>query len=293
LDPLFSEVQPANGSAYDPLANGWSNITTVTFTTNDQRMNNKLDGTPNPSWLTNKSVWGTRNISVVIDSFPPITITVPDLTEFYWPSPTTGKYSILLKVEDTGGNTYYDIQRVFIDNEQIKALIEKLQYHGTAAPIPACTDVLMNDGSGNTRSVDVMGYATDALIDPGDLTLPSDNFDKYRILIQKQGAPGNITVKNNTSTPVPSRAVWTGGANPPSDLLAVLDLSWFDSATPAPLDDAGVVIPASHRLARGTSCTYVLKLYADDKTIVNENTDHHVLPGWYYSFPVKIVNDLP
>ena len=205
----------------------------------------------------------------------------------------TGKYSLLLKVEDTGGDTYYDIQRVFIDNEGIKAKIKELKYTGTAASIPPCTDILINDGTGNARSLDIMGYATDPLIDV-DLAphLPNDNFDKYKVLIQKQGAPGNITIKNNTSSPIPNRATWKGGAiEPPTDVLGLLDLSWLDADSPAPLDDAGVPIPASHRLTRGTSCTYVIKSYADDKTIVNEGTDHHI-PGGYYSFPVKIVNDL-
>ncbi len=294
LDPTFTEAQPPNGSAFDPSlpVNGWSNITTVTFTNDDQRNHNKLDGTPNPSWLTNKSTWGTRTICSYIDFLPPICFSVPDLKEYYWNSAPTGKYSLLLKVEDTGGNTYYDIQRVFIDNETIKAEIKELRYTGTVATIPPCTDILINDGAGNARSLDIRGYATDALIDATDLTLPSDNFDKYKVLIQKQGAPGNITVKSDTSTPVPNRATWSGDPIEPStDLLTTLDLSWFDATTPAPLDDAGIPVPGSHRLPRGTACTYVIKLYCDDKTIVNEATDHHI-PGWYFSFPVKIINDL-
>lgn len=294
-DPSFTEIQPANGTAFDPStpANGWSNITNVLFINDDQRDHNKLDGTPNPSYLTNKSTWETRTICTNIDFLPPFCFSVPDLKEFRWPSAATGKYSLLLKVEDTGGNTYYDIQRVFIDNESIKAEIKELKYTGTGASIPPCTDILINDGTGNARSIDIRGYATDPLIDISDLTLPSDNFDKFKIQIKKQGASGNITIKNDTSAPIPSRAIWKGGATePPTDVLAILDLSWLDADTPATLDDAGVPIPASHRLTRGTSCTYVIKLYADDKTIVNESTDHHI-PGGYYSFPVKIVNDLP
>lgn len=296
-DPTFSLVQPATGAAYDPLANGWTNITTVTYTTNDQRTYNTLDGMPAPDFLTNQSVWGTRTICSWIDMLPPICFDVPDLVEFYWPSPTapsgpSGKYSFLLKVTDTAGNTYYDVQRAWIDNEDIRGKIKTLRYHGSMTDIPPCTDVLINDGSNVARSLDIRGFATDPLIVTADLTQPtSDNFDGYSVTFRKQGAVSEVAVLSS-ALPVPNRATWSGGAgDPPTDILATLDLSWVDAGVPAPNDANGVPVPADNRLARQTSCTYDIILRVNDKTIVSEGTNHHISPP--YTFPVKIVNDLP
>ena len=50
-----------------------------------------------------------------------------------------------------------------------------------------------------------------------------------------------------------------------------------------------VSVPADNRLARQTSCTYEIYLRVTDSTIVSESTNHNLL----YTFPVKIVNDLP
>ncbi|MEP6636304.1 MAG: hypothetical protein ABJB97_06225, partial [Acidobacteriota bacterium] len=159
-DPTFTLAQPVTGAVYDPLANGWTNITTVVYTTADQRTYNTLDGMPAPDFLTNQSVWGTRLICSYIDFLPPVCFDVPDLVEFYWPSSTapsgpSGKYSFLLKVIDTAGNTYYDVQRAWIDNEEIRGKIKTLRYHGSMTDIPACTDILINDGRGAARSLDI------------------------------------------------------------------------------------------------------------------------------------------
>ncbi|MEP7199184.1 MAG: hypothetical protein ABI874_05130, partial [Chloroflexota bacterium] len=60
--------------------------------------------------------------------------------------------------------------------------------------------------------------------------------------------------------------------DPPTDLLAVLDLSWVDAGTPAPNDANGNPVPADNRLARQTSCTYDIFVRVNDKTIVSEGT---------------------
>ncbi|HEX6188607.1 MAG TPA: hypothetical protein VFZ40_11045 [Pyrinomonadaceae bacterium] len=296
-DPTFSVAQPGTGAAYDPLANGWTNITTVTYTTADQRTYNTLDGMPAPDFLTNQSVWGTRVVCSFIDFLPPICFPVPDLVEFYWPSSVapsgpSGKYSFLLKVIDSTGNTYYDVQRAWIDNESIRGKITTLRYTG-GANIPPCTDVLINDGSGGTRTLDIRGFATDPLIVTADLTQPtSDNFAGYSVAFRKQGAASEVAVLSS-AVPAPNRATWTGGVgDPPEDLLATLDLSWVDAGVPPPNDANGVPVPADNRLARQTSCTYDIILRANDSTIVSEGTNHHI-PGGEYTFPVKIVNDLP
>ena len=297
-DPTFSLAQPAIGSAYDPLANGWTNITTVVYTTNDQRTYNRLDGMPDPDFLTNASVWGTRTIWAIIDTGILVHFDVPDLAEFYWPSPgapsgPSGKYSFLLKVIDTGGNTYYDVQRAWIDNETLRGKIQMLRYHGSVADIPPCTDILINDGANAARSLDIRGFATDPLIVAGDSTQPtSDNFAGYTVHFRKQGAASEVAVLSSAA-PVPNRATWSGGAgDPPTGLLAVLDLSWVDAGVGAPNDADGNPVPADNRLVRGTACTYDIILRANDLTIVSEGTNHHI-PTGEYTFPVKIINDLP
>ncbi|MGH9873314.1 MAG: hypothetical protein ACRD9S_12740 [Pyrinomonadaceae bacterium] len=296
-DPTFSLPQPATGAAYDPSTNGWTNITVVKYTTADQRTFNRLDGMPAPDFLTNQPVWGTVTYYHVVDSVIVIE-TVPNLVQFYWPSTgapsgPSGKYSFLLKVTDTAGNTYYDVQRAWIDNEIIRGRIQTLRYHGTTTDLPPCTDVLINDGTNVARSLDIRGFATDPVIVAGNTLPPSDNFQDYSVTFRKQGAASEVTVLLSTS-PVPDRATWsTGAGNPPMDILATLDLSWVDAGVAAPLDASTppVPVPADNRLARGTSCTYDIFLRVNDTTLVSEGTNHNISPP--YTFPVKIVNDLP
>lgn len=290
-DPTFSLTQPTNGSVYDPVAGGWTNITTVTYTTNAQHDFNTLDGMPNPDYLTNQSVWGTRTICIYPDFMPPVCFPVPDLKEFKWNSdpsgpPTgSGKYSFLLKVEDTAANTYYDLQRAWIDNEVIRGKIDGIGVIG------ACEDIYILDLPGTVLPIE--GYATDPLIDSGDTTMPtSDNFKEYKMWFQKQGAVGwvpldiplaggSLPTLSDTS-PVPDRATWSGGpVDPPVGALAEWDLGWLDAA----INPQGLA--ADQLLAEGESCTYNLRLEVWDKTIV-----HEVYPHWTGTivFPVKVHN---
>ncbi len=243
-------------------------------------------------------MWGTRLVCHWVDLGGLICFDVPDLVEFYWPSTgapsgPSGKYSFLLKVTDTAGNTYYDVQRAWIDNEDIRGKIQALRYHGSGTDLPPCTDVLINNGSNVARSLDIRGFATDPLIVSTDPAQPtSDNFESYSVTFRKQGAVSEVAVLSST-TPAPNRATWTGGAgDPPTAVLATLDLSWVDAGVAAPNDANGTPVPADNRLARQTSCTYDIILRASDLTIVSEGTDHHI-PTGEYTFPVKIVNDLP
>lgn len=294
--PGFGFGQPANGSAVVPGAD-WILVSHVVYADpdptvyNDRLDNNRLVG--DLSFLTNNG-WFTREETIYFDSLGSITFTVPDLQETYWGSdPRSGKYTFLLQVIDSSGTTYYDIQRAWLDNEVLRGRITRLRYAGSGSDLPPCTDILINDGAGHARSVDIRGFATDPLIIPGDLTQPtSDNFGGYSVTFRKQGASGEVTVRRS-AIPVPGRGVWTGGAgDPPADVLATLDLSWIDAATPAPNDADGNPIPDDQRLARNTACTFDIFLRANDTTIVSEGTNHQV-PGGIYSFPVKIVNDLP
>jgi hypothetical protein len=275
-DPTFNLPQPSQGLPYDPVADGWTNITRVVYTDNDQRIYNKLNGMPTPNFLTNSSIWSTRSVCIRPDFMPLVCFPIPNLVEFYWNSRVgvetgSGKYSFLLKVIDTAGNTYYDIQRVWIDNEAILGGIRGL------AGLGACEDLYILDVSGGIISIE--GYATDPLIVSGDLTKPtSDNFDRYQIWFQKQGASGwqelEIPLIGGSypgldkNKPVPERTIWSGGSTPPVGVLAEWDLRWLDAAT----NPKG--LPTDQLLAVGKSCTYTLRVEAWDKTLVSEDDPH-------------------
>lgn len=296
--PGFSVSQPPNGAAVSPAADWLEILPPVVYTDPDPAVysariaNNRLVG--DLSYLTNNA-WSTREETIYFDSIPLGAIAVPDLVETTWNSlvKPSGQYTLLLQVIDNTGYTYYDVQRLWLDNEALRGKITALRYQGGATDLSACSDIQINNGAGVARKLDVRGYATDPLIIPGNLDQPtSDNFGQYSVTLRRQGAAGEVTVLQST-TPMPARAVWSGGVGePPVALLATLDLSWLDASTPAPVDAAGTVVPADQRLARGASCTYNIILRANDTTKVNESTNHHI-PGGLYLFPVKIVNDLP
>ena len=250
---------------------------------------------PAPNFLTNRPAWGTRVICSWVDDIPLICHIVPDLTEFYWNSDPTGsatgsgKYSFLLKVEDTAGNTYYDIQRAWIDNEIIRGKITGI---GTIGP---CQDIYILDVPGGI--LPIAGYATDPLIVAGDTTTPtSDNFKEYKLSFQKQGATGweelDIPLAAGSlplldkSKPVPDRATWSGGAgDPPAGTLAEWDLRWLDLAT----NPKGLA--ADQLLAPGESCTYNLLLRVWDRTIYSESYSYQHWPHYTWKvFPVKVHN---
>ncbi len=282
-DPTFTFAQPVNNSAIVPGAD-WLAVATVVYADDGQRNYNMLDGMPDPDFLTNVG-WFTRQVCVWFDWLDPFCMNVPDLHEFWWPSGASGKYTFLLQVIDTAGNTYYDIQRAWIDNETIRGKIQ-----GPAGVGP-CADIFMLDVPGGVIAIE--GYATDPLIVPGDLTQPtSDNFKEYRVGFRKQGAAadewldiplaaGSYPALSPT-LPVPDRATWSGGVgDPPASVLAEWDLRWLDAAT----NPHG--LPADQLLAEGESCSYDIVLKVWDKTIVNEHHNH-----WTgrLTFPIKIHN---
>lgn len=297
-DSNFSYSQPPPLTAVTPQPN-WVEVTHVefksqtidgnVFTANDVRAYNVLDADPNPDILTN--TWGTRKecICVHIDS----TIVcncwkVPDLKAKAFDSKTallpykldpshlggTGKFTFLLQLIDTLGNQYYDIQRAWIDNEKEVAKIT-----GIAGLMP-CQDLYTKDSSGNFKTVDIEGTAWDALIDPSgpDLTKPtSDNFDKYIVRFQKQGAASEAELITSHNT-VPARPAPVGVG-----VLTPWDLESLNMAS----NPMG--LPADQLLSDGESCTYDVILRVWDLTIVNEGA-----PGTHYSgkitFPIKIIN---
>lgn len=283
--PPFTPVSPAPG--WIQLAHVEFNAQTIdgnSFTADDVRAYNTLDGDPDPDILTN--VWGTRNecICLYIDTtlvcncwkIPDLKAKAVNSHPFPKLSPSyhdsgTGKFTILLQVIDTSGNQFYDVQRVWVDNEPVMAQIAGI------SGLPACTDLYTQDQNAAFKTVDVEGIAWDALIDPADTTQPtSDNFDHYEVTIQKQGAAGESALHSSTST-VPAARTKPVAV----DVLTSWDLEWLNAATNPQS------WPADQLLAPGESCTYDVILRVWDKTVVDEHTVHY---SGKVTFPIKIIN---
>lgn len=301
-DPTFSEPQPAWNTSIS--ASGWTQVAHVefnpmsvaqpsgppiNFTADQVRASNVLDGDPVPSVLTNS--WGSRSecICVHIDSINScICWNVPSLVPSAFSSHTlpqqdpssqqgaTGKFSFLLQVIDTAGQTYYDIQRAWVDNEPIKAAIVGI---GNQAP---CSDMYTQTPEGVFKTVDIRGYAWDQYIDRNDLTAPtSNNFDRYQVRFVKQGAVSPQVVLINSTNTVPARALALPAESLATGTLTPWNLQVLDAAS-NPLG-----LPADQLLGPGEACVYNVILEAWDKTVVDEGTVHH--SGWIL-FPIKIIN---
>ncbi|CAM3960769.1 hypothetical protein [Roseateles saccharophilus] len=302
-DPTFSEPQPAPFTSIVP-GGGWRLVTHIEFnpmsiaqpsgppinyTADQVRASNVLDGNPLPSILTN--VWGSRSecICVHIDSTNFCTCwNVPSLEPAGFDSNSlprqdpphqqggTGKFSVLLQVIDTAGNSYYDIQRAWIDNEPIQAAVVGI---GNQAP---CSDMYTQTHEGIFKTVDIRGYAWDQYIDRGDLSAPtSDNFDSYQVRFTKQGAVSPQVMLINSTNTVPARALALPAESLATGTLTPWNLQVLDAAS-NPLG-----LPADQLLGPGEACVYVVVLEAWDKTVVDEGTVHY--SGWKL-FPIKIIN---
>jgi hypothetical protein len=288
-DPTFSFVQPPRNTSVIPTSS-WHLVTKIpftgvvippyTYTADDQRRYNLLNGDPTPSTLTNN--WSTREEHIWILGTL-INYKVPHLAPFNYATSSlpkllsihegagTGKYTILLQVIDTAGNTYYDVQRAWIDNEPIHAKIEGIK------GLSSCTDLFTKDATGNFITVEVIGTAWDQLIDLADSTKPtSDNFDSYDIYFNKQGAAVNQLLKHSDN-PVPARPFPVNFG-----VLADWNLQTLDKKTNP--DNR----PEDQLLERGEGCTYDILLVVKDKTQLNDTNITH--NSGLISFPIKIIN---
>lgn len=229
----------------------------------------------------------------LINSWKSVTIgtnTYPKLKSTSWNSNSagSGRYSLLLTAEDTTGHLYHDIQHVWFDNHPIKGKIVKFQWFNketsTWEDLPKCKDLSMQ----KYEKIRIMGLAWDPVIDENwwPAVVPNDNFSHYNLRFWKQfGTPQVLT--SNISSRVPALPV----APPvpiPGDAdageLAIWDITLLDGGVaPNPY------VPAPDPLIyRGESCTYTIRLFVTDNTILNESTTHYI----YDTESVKIINDL-
>ncbi len=306
-DPSHSFAQPPPLSALPPIPASWVQITHIVYTpivtsdgnsyTLDQVIDrNTLDGRPQPEVLTN--VWGEVDecFCILIDGVicllpcPKVPTLIPSafdsdggplvpgkLSALHVRG--TGKFTFLLQVIDSDGNTYYDVQRAWIDNEPIHALIAGI------AGLAPCTDLYTKTTAGAFKTVNVEGTAWDQLIDPDtpNPTKPtSDNFGSYQVYFNKQGAAsGRVKIKDSIDTcPPRPGAVGIG-------TLVAWNLTSLDATANSALPPASQ-LPADQLLVTGESCTYDVILETGDLTVVNEGTNHS---SGTITFPIKIIND--
>jgi hypothetical protein len=211
------------------------------------------------------------------------------------PSPDDGgRFSLLLIVQDTAGNTYYDLQNIWIDNWQVLCQIVKFQRPGAApgtwVDVPPCTDILISWGT-----LRIIGIAWDHLIDDGfPATAPTnDNFNQYALSFNKQFQSAEslpitspTTRVPNALTPVPT------DTDPGLDnyVLADWDLTSLDAGTLPLGGSCGLSEPPDpNHLYRGCSCTFDLTLGVSDWTDSDEPGVHDPT----VTQPLKIVNDIP
>ena len=262
----------------------------INFTADEVRALNVLDGDPQPDILTN--VWGVRTEvkCVLIDAavfcfsknVPSLEPAVLDSNALPKMLPLvheggTGKFTFLLQAIDTAGNTFYDVQRAWIDNEPIKMTIVGI---GNQAP---CTDLYTQTHAGIFKTVDIRGYAWDQYIDTGDLSTPtSNNFDHYQVHFLKQGAVSAQVLLIDSTDTVPPRAAMLPAETLSVGVLKAWDLQSLDAAS----NPMG--LPVDQLLGPAEACVYNVLLRASDKTVVGEGSVHGA--GQLELFPIKIIN---
>ena len=275
-DPTFAFAQPANGSPIVPPVGGVS-YADVSFISDDQRNANRLDATSDEgAILTFADGWGTRMECSYLP-FPPWLSCwfVPDLVERYWDTLATGKYTLLLAVKDTAGHTYYDIQHVWVDNDNVVAHITSI------GGLNGCLDLRLSKFVGTT--CEIRGVAWDRAIRAVDPQVsPNDNFASYSMSFQKNGGGGGAIPAATPGLRVPNvfAEVQPAGDGVLAnwDIIANLD---FGGPGPVP---AGSV-----QIARGEHCAYIIALSDNDTTLVGEGGSNHT---GYHPYAINVINDL-
>ncbi|MSN26151.1 MAG: hypothetical protein GJV46_09815 [Geobacter sp.] len=228
----------------------------------------------------------------------------------------SGKYTLLLQVEDTLGNLVYDTQQLWFDNKPIS-----VEFSGIEG-LPGCSDLKLSQfvpggaPCGVPWPRGLSGIAYDEYIDESDPTYPSNNFDYYNLVITRQGGPSLVVpitpdlvtyganpligiqrVGDPGTRCEPLPAVGGCPVPPPvpakmAGLLTQLDLRAFDAVCAASIPASEhYSIPAGFSLKRGECCGYTFQLYAQDKTWSDgwNGGYHH---AWSLPWAVCICNDL-
>jgi hypothetical protein len=225
----------------------------------------------------------------------------------------SGEYTLLLDVEDTHGNHYYDTQWVLLDNKTLHVNLAGLRGW------KQCETLSLKKFSGGQPCaapwlVPIMGTAFDEYIHPGQpWVYPNNNFDYYTLTITRNcGGPSySVPITRdwvNWDADILTGQVdpWKGTAHvgipdsvcacdpalgtPGDGVLAALDMRIFDAQCVGQVP-AKFRPPAGFALQRGECCTFTLTLYAQDKT-VDESGPGNCHHAWA-SCCIQICNDLP
>lgn len=229
----------------------------------------------------------------------------------------SGRYTLLLDVEDTLGNHYYDTQHVWFDNKPIH-----VRFSGLAGVMP-CKEIHLGPGGAiplphgapcdQPWPLDVEGIVYDEYIDENDMTYPSNNFDFYWMRITRQGGPTyNVPITPDLVTlgANPLRGTERvgepgsrcedaiGGCTPvvptpleASGVLTQIDLRIFDEVCAASLSPP-FAPPAGFPLKRDTCCGFTFQIHARDKTW-SDGWAGGYHRRWSLPWAVCICNDLP
>lgn len=225
----------------------------------------------------------------------------------------SGKFTLLLAVEDTLGNMYYDTQHVWFDNKDIYVKFSGIKDLAACTDMGLSTVVPAGAPCGDIWPAELEGIVYDEYIDETDTTYPSNNFDFYTLRITRQGGPVYhvpITPDLITFGPNPLRGterVGDPGIRCENDIgtcspvvltpaeadgiLSMIDLRIFDEDC-MPSLSAPVTPPAGFALKRGECCGYTFRLYARDKTW-SDGWAGGYHRDWSLPWAVCICNDLP
>ena len=323
------------GFVTDPLVGPWTQFWQLDYTSPLQRkeiQTGDLDLTsfwvfspivlPSPpfppgtsipkDWLTPTSWWSgglTPSVPAPAQTFPVDPEAGPTWTAQQLPMTNcqSGRYTILLDVEDTTSTHFYDTQQIWIDNKEIYGKIS--QFAGVAA----CSSIDLSQfaAAGGDCTVpwpaNLLGIAYDEFIEEGNTSIPSDNYAMvggvvqggYALWIKKDGAPDP-----GVQLPIPGPFPWTASngtsrvgepgvrcltASPPPGpvgpetpgVLATIDLRRLDAVcNPSELD---LTLP------RGECCGYDLTLAVWDNSVVpGAGGRHHI----EHHFPFCVCNDV-
>jgi hypothetical protein len=302
------------GFVTDPLSGAWTNFWNVVYNPADPNQSLNMNQRRDNSELI--AVWGP---------YFPCVFCLPDpvgqLQPTSWPSTVTppcglsGLYTLRLTVTDTAANSYYDTQRIWIDNKPICASI-------CIAAVPQCADLFVSafaqpPDCTTPWCLPVMGIAYDEPIDLAmPLTRPNFNFDYYVVHVEKQGGPEiSIPIALNSVQPCvipgPPFNPCYYGTTPVGDpgtrcvapapvcpdqsfplnpaifgLLTQFDLRAVDPMC-SQVASFPYPVPLDFTIERGTCCVYTFKLWVYDRTITLGG------PHWAYAdYSIKICNDL-
>lgn len=224
----------------------------------------------------------------------------------------SGRYTLLLDVEDTTGQHTYDTQHVWFDNKPIHVDFAGLEGLASCQDMSLLKFVPTGAPCGIAWPVNLLGIVYDEYIDPADFSYPSDNLDFYSLAITRQGGPTYqvpITPDLVTFGPNPwhgtqrvgdpgSRCEQVlGGCAVPAfpmrfvNTLTKLDLRIFDQVCAASLVPP-LAPPAGFALERGTCCGYTFQLYAQDKTWSGDGSAGVCHRAWSLPWAVCICNDV-